>query len=362
MTHRVHNFSAGPAALPLPVLEQAQSELLDFRHSGMSVMEMSHRGKIYDQVHNEAIADLRTLLGASDDYAVIFMGGGARTQFALVPTNLLAKGAFAEYVVTGTWAEGALKEAKKLGDARSVYSSADSKHDHVPASGAFVVDGKAAYLHYTSNNTIFGTQFHYVPNSGAVPLVCDMSSDILSQPVEVNRYAVIYAGAQKNMGPAGVTVALIHKDLLKRSPPDLPEMWSYAKIADKNSLLNTPPVFPIYVMGLVIKHLLKCGGLPAQAARNSEKAELLYATIDASGGFYRGHAKAESRSQMNVTFRLPSPELEADFVEAAKKQGLEGLKGHRSVGGIRASIYNAVELSSVQALVSFMKEFLQKRG
>jgi phosphoserine aminotransferase len=362
MAKRVHNFGAGPGALPLSVLEQAQRELVDFQGTGMSIMEMSHRSKTYEAVHNQAIADLKKLMGAGDDYSVLFMGGGARTQFALVPMNLLEKGKHADYIVTGTWAEGAFSEAKKIGEARELWSSAKEKHNHVPKPGEVKASADAAYLHYTSNNTIYGTQFHHVPEAGKAPLVCDMSSDFLSRPLDVSRYGLIYAGAQKNIGPAGVVVVIIRKDLLARSAATLPDLFSYAKIDKENSLLNTPPVFAIYMVGLCAKWLVESGGLKAMAQRNQDKADTLYKAIDGSGGFYRPHAKPDSRSQMNVTFRLPSEELEGKFVSEATKSGLEGLKGHRSVGGIRASIYNATSLDSVKALEAFMGDFKKKNG
>ena len=362
MARRAHNFSAGPAAIPLEVLEKVQAELLDFKGTGMSVMEMSHRDKPYEAVHNEAIANLKTLLNLGDDHAVLFMGGGARTQFALVPMNILPKGGFAEYAVTGVWAEGAVKEGKKLGDVRENFSSAASKHNHVPKQGSLAVDPKAAYFHYTSNNTIYGTQYHYVPDSGQVPLVCDMSSDILSTSVDGSKFGLIYAGAQKNIGPSGVTVVVVRKDLLARSDKALPEMFNYALMAEHNSLFNTPPSFAIYMCALTTKYLIDKGGLTAMAKVNATKAKKIYDTIDGSGGFYRGHAQTESRSSMNVTFRLPSEELEAKFVKESVAADLVGLKGHRSVGGLRASIYNAVPVTAVDALVDFMRDFQKKSG
>ncbi len=362
MIKRMRNFNPGPAALPLPVLEQVQEELLDFEGSGMSILEMSHRGGTYERVHNEAVANLRKLLDCDEDYAILFMGGGASTQFALVPMNLLSQGSQAAYITTGYWGEAALREARKLGDAREIWSSASTKHDRTPVPDEFRVDPKAAYLHYTSNNTIEGTQFHYVPNSGNVPLICDMSSDILSRPLDVSRFGLIYAGAQKNMGPAGVTVVIIRRDLLERSRPDLPSMLSYARIAKENSLLNTPPVFAIYMVKLVTHYLLDQGGLKSIQACNARKAKLLYDIIDGSNGFYRGCAQPDSRSQMNVTFRLPTEELEKRFVTESSESGLIGLKGHRSVGGIRASLYNAVSLEDVRTLVDFMEDFQERHG
>ncbi len=357
---RIHNFSAGPSALPLPVLEQAQAELVDFRGSGASLLEQSHRAKLYDGIHAECTEDLRTLLGLGDDHVILFMGGGARTQFALVPTNLLGDGT-AGFITTGRWAQGAIDEAGKLGAVRELWHSRETGHDRVPAPGEVTVPGDLAYLHYTTNNTIYGTQFSHVPEAGDVPLVCDMSSDILSRPMDFSRFALIYAGAQKNLGPAGVTLVVIRKDMLARSRAELPEMWSYKKVAGKDSMLNTPPVYAIYFVGLVAKHLLAHGGAAAAAEVNQRKADALYGEIDGSD-FWRGHAQRDSRSLMNVTFRSPSDELDKEFVAAATAEGLSGLKGHRSVGGLRASIYNAVPEASVTALVEFMREFRRTRG
>jgi phosphoserine aminotransferase len=343
-------------------LEQAQAELLDFRGSGMSILEMSHRSKTYEAVHQQTTRDLKALLGAGEDHALLYLGGGARTQFAAVPMNLLPPGASADYVTTGSWSALALAEARKLGPVREIWSSAATGNDRVPAAGELDVDPKAAYLHYTSNNTIAGTQYHHVPQAGTVPVVCDMSSDILSRPIDPAAFGVVYAGAQKNLGPAGVTLVLVRKDLLPRSSAHLPDTLSYAKMAAKDSLLNTPPVYAIYLVGLVAQWLLKAGGTTAIERRNEEKAAHLYGTIDASSGFYRPHAQPGSRSRMNVTFRLPSEDQEARFVQEATAQGLIGLKGHRSVGGIRASIYNATGLPAVQALTDFMKDFQKRNG
>jgi len=362
-TERVYNFNPGPAALPLPVLERARDELLNFQHTGMSILETSHRSPEYRRVHEGAIEALRRLLGIPDDYAVLLMGGGATLQFALVAMNLVESGRHAEYLITGRWSEKALREAQLVGDARAIWSSREANYDRVPRPDEFAVSPDAAYLHYTSNNTVAGTQFHYVPETGGVPLVCDMSSDIASRPLDVSRFGIIYAGAQKNLGPAGVTVVIIHPRLLERSRArNLPSLLSYAKIAEKNSLLNTPPVFAVYILGLVIRHYLEQGGLKALAELNEQKARMLYETIDRSEGFYRGCARPESRSLMNVTFRLPTEELEAQFIEEAKRERLVGLKGHRSVGGLRASLYNAVSLEAVQALIDFMKEFQRRHG
>lgn len=365
MTHRAHNFGAGPAALPLPVLERVRDELLDYRGSGTSILETSHRGALYEEVHDGAMASMRHLLGGAalgEDHEVLFMGGGARTQFGLVPWNLLPEGGSADYVITGRWSEMAAAEASKRGRVHEAYSSAETGHDRVPEPADLRLDADAAYVHYTSNNTIYGTQFHEVPEAGPAPLVVDMSSDVLSRPLDLARFGLVYAGAQKNLGPAGVTVVLVRRDLLERCPAVLPEPLSYARVAAKRSLLNTPPVFAVYVLGLVLEHLKERGGLAAVAERNREKADLLYGAIDASGGFYRGHARPESRSWMNVTFRLPTRELEERFLAAAEEEGLIGLKGHRSVGGVRASLYNAVELDSVRILVEVMDEFHRTAG
>ncbi|MDY7095874.1 MAG: 3-phosphoserine/phosphohydroxythreonine transaminase [Acidobacteriota bacterium] len=362
MTHRVHNFGAGPAALPLPVLEQVQQSLLDFEGSGMSILEMSHRSATYDRVHQQTMADVLELAGAGDDYNVLFMGGGARTQFMLVPMNLRPGGRAADYLTTGRWSEMALAEAKKNGSAHELWSSADTGHDRVPGPGDFSVHSEAAYLHYTSNNTIAGTQYQETPEAGEVPLVCDMSSDIFSRPIDLAPFGVIYAGAQKNLGPAGVTIVIVRKDLLERCGPNLGDTMSYAKMAAKDSLLNTPPVFAIYMVGLVLQWIKDQGGLAAMQKINEEKAQLLYNAIDHSDGFYQGHAQEGSRSRMNVTFRLANPDLEATFVEEAAQRNLLGLKGHRSVGGIRASIYNATGLDAVRELVEFMGRFREGRG
>jgi phosphoserine aminotransferase len=358
----VHNFNAGPAALPKPVLEQVQRDLLDFDGSGMSILEMSHRSTAYEAVHDQAIADLRTLLNCPEDYAILFMGGGAQTQFALVAMNLLLPGTHAEYLVTGRWSESALREAQKIGDARAAWSGASSQYSRLPLAHDYEIDPAASYLHYTSNNTIAGTQFSLVPESGDIPLVCDMSSDILSQPLDVAPFSLIYAGAQKNAGPAGVTLVIIRRALLDRSPANLPSTLSYAEMSAHNSLLNTPPVFAIYMVGLVARYLIDVGGLSAMAVRNAEKATRLYAALDASDGFYLGCAHLHSRSLMNVTFRLPSQELETQFVSESEAAGFVGLQGHRSVGGIRVSLYNAITIESVQALIDFMDAFRRQWG
>ena len=361
MTKRVFNFNAGPGALPLEVLEQAQAELLDFKGTGMSVMEMSHRSKEFEAVIGGAEADLRTLLGIPANYKVLFQQGGASLQFTMVPMNLLPTGASADYIVTGVWGKTALKEAAKLGKVRTAANTEADGFKSLPTS--FDYDPNAAYLHFTSNETIHGIEFFTEPTPPAgVPLVCDASSDFISHPVDVSKYALMYAGAQKNAGPSGVTIVIVRDDMLERVPANLPVMLDYKAQAATGSMHNTPPSFSVYMVGLVFKWALKSGGLAAIEKVNRQKAELVYNAIDQSGGFYRGHAQPAARSLMNITFRLPSEELEETFAKEAKSAGLIGLKGHRSVGGMRASTYNAVTLEGAQALVQFMAEFQRKNG
>jgi len=360
-TKRIHNFAAGPAVLPVAVLEQVQADLLDHAGTGMSVMEMSHRSAAFEAIIGEAESDFRALAGLSDDHAVLFVQGGGTTQFAMLPMNLRAEGASADYVLSGHWSKSALKEAQKLGPARTAGSSEATKFDRIPAE--LELDPKAAYLHYTSNNTIYGTEWKAAPTPPpGVPLVCDASSDILSRPIEGGRYGLLYAGAQKNLGPAGVTIVAVRRELLARVPANLPAMLDYRLLAENKSLYNTPPTFAIYVVGLVLKWLRAHGGLVETGRRNEEKAGLLYRAIDESGGFYLGHAQKDSRSLMNVTFRLGSEDLEKAFVKQSTAAGLDGLKGHRSVGGLRASLYNALPREAVVALVDFMAEFRRKNG
>jgi phosphoserine aminotransferase len=360
---RVHNFGAGPAVLPLPVLEQVQADLLDAGGSGMSVMEMSHRSAAFERIIRMAEADLRALLAIPTDYAVLFVQGGASLQFAAVPMNLRGPGASADYILTGHWSRAALKEAEKLGPVRVAGSTEESGFERVPEPSELDLDAEAAYLHFTSNNTIYGTQWRSEPTPPpGVPLVCDASSDILSRPLDVARYGLLYAGAQKNLGPAGVTVVIARRDLLARVPAGLPSLLDYKLLAEHGSLYNTPPTFAVYVLGLVLRWARAIGGVEELAQRNRAKAALLYQAIDGSDGFYRGHARPASRSVMNVTFRLASSELEAAFVEDAEAGGLHGLKGHRSVGGLRASLYNGLPLASVEALVGFMREFQRRHA
>lgn len=358
---RVYNFNPGPGVLPLEVLQEAQAELLDFKGTGMSVMEISHRSKEFEGVIQTAEADLRELLGIPSNYKVMFLQGGATLQFTMLPMNLRPAGASADYIVTGSWSKTAIKEAKKIGTARAAATTEADGFNGYPAN--LDLDPKAAYLHFTSNETIHGVEYFSEPTPPAgVPLVCDTSSDFISRPIDVSKYALLYAGAQKNAGPSGVTVVIIRDDMLERVPENLPVMLDYKTLAASGSLHNTPPSFAIYMVGLVFKWAKKQGGLAAIEKVNRTKADLVYKAIDESGGFYRGHAKPEARSLMNVPFRLPSEELEDTFAKEAKKADLIGLKGHRSVGGMRASIYNAMTVEGTQALVQFMKEFQKKNG
>ena len=358
---RIHNFSAGPAVLPLEVLEQAQRDLLALPGVGMSVLEISHRSKAFDDIIQGCEADVRTLANVPTDYQVLFLQGGASLQFSMVPMNLLPPGGSADYIVTGVWSEKALKEAKRVGAVKIAGSTQGENFTRIPAQRELTFDPSAAYVHYTTNNTIYGTEWHWVPDTGGVPLVADASSDIFSRPIDMSRHALVYAGAQKNLAPAGVTLVIIRDDLVKRTPSALPTMLQYAIHAENKSLYNTPPVFAIYVMRLVLSWILKQGGLAAVERANVRKADKLYAEIDRTG-FYRGHAHKDSRSRMNVTFRLPSEDLEKTFVKESTAAGLDGLKGHRSVGGLRASIYNAFPEAGVDALVQFMQEFERRNG
>jgi phosphoserine aminotransferase len=360
---RVHNFGAGPAVLPETVLEQARDELLAYGLTGMSVLEMSHRSAAFGEIIAGAEADLRRLVGLSEDYDVMFLQGGASLQFAMVPMNLRGEGRSADYVLSGSWSKKAYKEAQTLGAARVAGTTESEKFMRLPSKAELDADPQSAYLHFTSNNTIFGTQWRTEPEPPAgVPLVCDASSDILSRPLDVSKYGLIYAGAQKNLGPSGVVVVIMRRDLLERTPASIPSMLSYRQMAENRSLYNTPPTFTVYFIGLVLKWLLDLGGLPEIARRNEEKARRLYAAIDGSGGFYRGHAQPEHRSLMNVTFRLASEELEKEFVKSAEAADMSGLKGHRSVGGLRASIYNALPAGAIDALVAFMADFQRRKG
>jgi phosphoserine aminotransferase len=360
----VINFSAGPAALPLPALERAQRELLDFDGSGMSIMEQSHRGRVYEAVHEEALSLLRELLSIPADYHVLLLQGGASQQFAVVPMNLLPPGQSADYVLGGGWGEKAYEEAARVGTVRVAANTREGKvYRRVPKQADLQLDPHAAYVHVTTNNTLEGTQMHAVPDTGAVPLVADMSSDFLWKKIDVSRYGLIYAGAQKNIGPSGVVVVIVHKDLVARGRKDIPTIFRYETHAKNNSLYHTPPTFGIYMVRNVLAWLAHdVGGLDAMEARNREKASLLYAALDARPDFYRSPVEPDSRSTMNVVFRLPSEELEAAFVREAQQAGMVGLQGHRTTGGIRASIYNAVPVEAVRTLVDFMEQFARTHG
>ncbi len=356
---RAFNFCAGPAVLPLEVLQEAQAELVDYQGAGMSIMEMSHRGKQYDAVHREAVANIRELLNLTDDYAVLFLQGGASLQFAMAPMNFLPAGATADYINSGHWASAAVKQARLLGN---VNIAADCEKDiptRVPELSELHFTPSAAYVHITSNETISGAQWKVFPKTQA-PLICDMSSDILSRPIDVQNFAMLYAGAQKNLGPSGVTLVVLRKDLAEKAAKTIPAMLRYQTHIENDSLYNTPPCFSVYILALTMRWL-KRFGLENMFRRNREKAALLYAAIDGSG-FYRGTAKKECRSDMNVTFRLPTVELEERFCAEAAKAGMSQLKGHRVVGGVRASIYNAFPVEGVQALVAFMREFEKRNG
>ena len=359
--HRIYNFSAGPAVLPLPVLEEAQRDLVALPGVGMSVLEISHRSKPFDEIIQAAERDMRALAGIPDHYKVLFLQGGASLQFSMVPMNLLTPGTTADYILTGDWGKKALKEAKRVGATNVAATTEADNFKDIPAQTALKLTPGAAYVHLTSNNTIHGTEWPYVPDVGDVPLVCDMSSDMYSRPIDIGRYGLIYAGAQKNLGPSGLTVVLIREDLLARSAESLPTMLNYRTHAENGSLYNTPPVFGIYILRLVLKWLVAQGGLDAIQKINQHKAGLLYAELDRSE-FWRPHAVRGSRSQMNVTFRLPSEELEKLFVKESTAAGFDGLKGHRSVGGLRASIYNAFPEQGIVDLVAFMQEFERRHG
>jgi phosphoserine aminotransferase len=361
MTERIFNFSAGPAVLPVPVLEQARDEMLSLPGVGMSVMEISHRSKAFDEIIQGAEDGLRELLGIPKDYIVLFLQGGASLQFTMVPMNFLSLDASADYIVTGSWGKKAVKEAQKFGTVDTAANMADGGFTRVPSQDELQLNPSAAYVHMTSNETIEGVEFKSEPEVGDVPLVADMSSNILSKPMPIEKYGLIYAGAQKNMGPSGVTLVIMREDLLPRVREGLSTMLDYNTHAKNKSLYNTPNTWGIYILNLVCKWLKEKGGLAGMQQENEGKAGLIYDAIDGTD-FYRGHADADSRSAMNVTFRLPSEDLEKKFASEATAQGLDGLKGHRSVGGIRASIYNAFPREGCEALVQFMQEFEKKNG
>jgi phosphoserine aminotransferase len=361
MTH-IYNFNAGPAVLPQPVLEEVQRDLLDYKGRGLSVMEMSHRSKEYMAINAEAEALVKELLAVPEGYRVLFLQGGATTQFAMAPMNFLTAGATADYIVTGSWSEKAIEEANKIGKTHVAATTKADTYRRVPKPDEIELSDNPVYVYLTSNETIHGNQWRTLPTFGDTPLVADMSSDFMSRPVDVAPYGLIYAGAQKNIGPAGVTVVIVRDEWLAKVPKTLPSMLRYDIHAKNDSLYNTPPAFAVYVTSLVLRWLRDEGGLAEVGRRNERKATLIYDTIDASDGFYRGHAEPESRSLMNITFRLPSEELEKAFLSASAEQGFIGLAGHRSVGGIRASTYNAMTLQGCTALASFMQEFLRTHG
>lgn len=361
MTKRAYNFNAGPAALPLPVLQTAAEQMTDFEGTGMSVMEMSHRSKNYERLNDGTQQLFRSLLGIPDDYSVMFLQGGASTQFAMVPMNLLPEGKTGAYVVHGAWSTKAYKEAKLFGNASVAATTKEEGFDRVPELSALQLPNETAYLHITSNETIEGVQYDRFPDTGAVPLIADMSSDILSRPFDVSKFALIYAGAQKNLGPSGVTVVIAKNELVAASPAHLATMLRYDTHAANNSLYNTPPSFSVYIMNLVLRWIESEGGLAGIEARNREKTDLIYQAIDGSDGFYRGHAEKPYRSRMNITFRLANEDDEKAFLAAAGEAGFVGLKGHRSVGGCRASTYNAVPYEACAALAQFMDDFRRGR-
>jgi len=360
MSDRVFNFSPGPAVLPLTVVEQARDELLALPGVGMSVLEISHRSPAFDTILEETLARLRSLLAIGSDYEIVLLQGGASLQFSMVPMNLLrGRSEKADYVLTGTWGSTAIKEARREGGVHVAWDGGTTNYDRLPTTGQIALSDNPAYVHVTSNETIQGVQWKSLPDVGTAPVVCDCSSDFLSRPIDVSKYGLIYACAQKNAGIAGVTVVIIRKDLLQRSSDELPRMLDYRTYVKEGSRPNTPPVFAVYILGLVCRWLQdEIGGLEAMAHHNASKARLLYDVLDGSGGFYAGHAQPECRSDMNVTFRLPDASLEKEFVTQAAAKGLVDLKGHRSVGGIRASIYNAMPVAGVEALRNHMVSFM----
>jgi len=360
MADRIFNFSPGPATLPYSVLKQAAEGIVNYRNSGIGLIELSHRSKHFMEIVEKTKSLLRLLLTIPDNYKILFLQGGASSQFFMVPMNLLGKNKKATYLNTGTWSKKAIKEARLFGEIDVAYSSEGSSFNRVPASNEYEVDPDSEYLYFVSNNTIYGTQFQTFPDKN-VMLISDMSSDILSRSLDVSRFGLIFAGAQKNMGPAGVTIVIIREDLLNNLPDNIPTMLNYKTHADKDSMFNTPPCFAIYCVGLVLQWLKDLGGVEAIEKINREKASELYSAID-STDFYRGHSEPASRSFMNVSFNLPTPELESKFIKEAAGQGLDGLKGHRSIGGCRASIYNAFPVEGVEKLVNFMKDFAAKNS
>lgn len=359
---RKYNFYAGPATLPVGVLNELQEEMVDFRGLGLSMMEASHRSKVYEKVHNEAISLVRELLQVPEDRKILLLGGGATLQFGMVPMNFLGNGKSCDMVVSGAWAKKALSDAQKLGTVNVIFDGAEHNYTNLPDPDTVHPNKDASYLHITSNETIGGLQWKQFPETGNVPLVCDMSSDIAGRRVPIERFDLIYAGAQKNLGPAGLALVIISERMLEQARDDLPVYLSYTTHAEKNSLYNTPPVFAVYTMGKVLRHLKDQGGVEAAEKRNAQKSNLIYQAIESSGGFYVSPVSKGYRSNMNVVFRLPSEELESLFVQEAEQAGMLGLKGHRSVGGVRASMYNAMPLEAAQALTEFMRDFADRNG
>jgi len=359
---RIWNFNAGPAAIPEAVLERIHKDWFNYPKSGMNVMEMSHRGKDYDAIHQRAVELFHELLGIGPEYHILFLQGGASLQFAMIPMNFLLEGKTADYIHTGAWAGKAVKEAKPFGKVNVAWDGKEINYSRLPRQGDLKLTPDAAYVHLTGNETIGGIEFFAFPDVGAVPLVCDMSSDILSHRFDARQFSLIYAGAQKNLGPSGVTLVILRDDFLQTAKQGLPTMLSYGTHVKENSLYNTPPTFGIYVIKLTLEWILENGGLEGIEKINRAKAEALYSMIDGSGDFYKGTVSKDSRSWMNVTMRLPSEALEEQFIKEAKEAGMVGLKGHRSVGGVRASIYNAVSLQAVESLIKFMKEFQSRNG
>lgn len=356
-----YNFYAGPAVIYEEVLKEAQNEFMNFADTDMSVLTISHRAKAFDAVMQEAEANMKELMGLGDDYRVLFLQGGASLQFSMVPMNFLLEGRTADYILTGSWSEKALKEAKKIGGTHVVYDGSANNYTHIPTANELSFSDDPVYVHMTTNNTIYGTEFNDIPETNA-PLVADMSSDILSKPMAFDKFSLIYAGAQKNLGPSGVTVVVIKKDFLETAQDVNATMLKYSTHESKDSLYNTPPAFSVYMVNLVLRHIKKLGGLSAVEKTNIEKAKYIYDAIDASNGFYKGHADMESRSLMNITFTMADSDLEKKFVAEGEAEGFIGIKGHRSVGGLRASVYNAMPVEGAKALSEFMAEFMRKNG
>lgn len=362
MVYRVYNFNPGPATLPLSVLEEAQEHLLNYQEKGMSILEISHRSQEFEEIIFSAEELLLEMCGLSASYQVLFLQGGASLQFAMVPLNLLPAGNTADYILTGSFARKAFQEAEKIGKIHVAATTENKQFNCIPAADEIKYSSNPAYVHITTNNTIYGTQWKYIPDTAGAPLIADVSSDIFSGKTDLGKFSLAYAGAQKNLGPAGVTVVILKKSLLEKVSQNVPTILSYKTHAEARSLYNTPPTFAVYLVGLTLQWVKKLGGLEAVGALNEKKAALIYQAIDESGGFYRGHAEKEARSNMNVTFRLPDEKQEKSFAEKAAQEGLVGLKGHRSVGGIRASIYNAMPLEGAETLVQFMAHFRQTEG